>query len=104
MSGVMKLWNIVLDLLGVAVLVLKGRYSGPCEQFVGAYAGNISVSFALFFVAMLVMRPSPRGRASAALVVLAAVTLFEITDGFGVMTNVYDTRGHVASSAVAQKI
>jgi hypothetical protein len=95
----MKLRNIALDLLGVAVLVLKGRYSGPGELFIGAYAGNISVSFALYFVAMFLMRPSPRGRASAALVVLASVTLFEITDGFGVMANVYDALDLVANAA-----
>jgi hypothetical protein len=95
----MKLRNVVLDLLGVAVLVLKGRYSGPGEQFVKAYAGNLGVSFALYFVAMLVMPQSARGRVSAALVTLAAVTLFEITDGFGVMANVYDAWDLIANAS-----
>lgn len=97
MSGAMKLRNLVLDLLGVAVLVLKGRYSGPGEQFIRAYAGNLGVSFALYFVAMLAIRQSTRGRVSAALITLTAVTLFEITDGLGVMANVYDAADLIAN-------
>jgi hypothetical protein len=95
----MKSRNVILALLGVAVLVGSSHYAGPGEQFVRAYAGNIGVSFALYFVVLLAMQRRPRPRLSAALVVLLAVTLFEISDGFGILDNVYDEWDLVADAA-----
>jgi len=88
--GGLKVRNVVLALAGAAVLVLKGRYSGPLEELVHSYAGNVSVSFALYFAALSTTLALRRPRLVAALSSLAAVEAFEVTDGFGVMANVFD--------------
>jgi len=70
--------------------VLKSAYSGPFEAVVHSYGGNFTVTFALYFAAVSATHNLRRPRLIAALAALAAVTLFEITDGFGVLANVYD--------------
>jgi hypothetical protein len=95
----MKSRNVILALLGVAVLVGASRYAGPGEQAVRAYAGNLAVSFALYFATLSATQRWPRSRLGAALITLSAVTLFEISDGFGVMDNVFDQWDFVANGA-----
>lgn len=87
---------MVFIILGIAILVVKPVYSGPGEDIVYAYAGNASVSFALYFLALIAF--ARRGitdgglaRAFAAGLVLIVVEFFEIADGFGFMDNTYDT-------------
>jgi hypothetical protein len=99
MNGARKLRTIVMALLGAAVLVLKRHYAGPGGQFVGDYAGNIGVSFALYFAASSSTLEWAYPRISAAALTLTAVTLFEITNGFGVMANVYDPWDLAANAA-----
>lgn len=82
--------NVALALLGALVLVLKGRYAGPGATLVHGYAGNVSVSFALYFAAVSATHALPPPRWWAAGLTLAAVTAFELSDGFGVMANVVD--------------
>ena len=91
--------NIGLAVLGAAVLVLKSSYSGPFEQIVHSYAGNFAVTFALYFAAVSSTHRLKRPRLLAALAALVAVTLFELTDGFGVMANVYDPLDVLANAA-----
>jgi hypothetical protein len=85
-----KIRSIVFVLLGVAVLLLKQHYAGPLHEVVRAYAGNLSVSFALYFVFTNLRFPTRIRRLVAALFAFAAVELFEAFDGFGVMSNTYD--------------
>jgi hypothetical protein len=87
--------NTAFVLLGVAVLVLKPAYGGPGEELFFAHAGNVSVSFALYFVALMAFARRgvgdvPLARVLAAALTLVAVEAFEIADGFGVMENVWD--------------
>ncbi len=99
--------NVLFVLLGVAGLVLKGRYSGPASDLVHSYGGNIAASFAAYFWAKLVtatfvvrfladgahrdqVAPSNLPRVLAAGLALLLVQLFEVFDGFGLMSNVYD--------------
>jgi hypothetical protein len=86
----MKTRNISFILLGVAVLVLKSHYSGPFEVPVHSYAGNIAVSFAVYFLALRIPAGSGYRRLYASAIALAAVELFEVFDGFGIMSNTYD--------------
>ena len=91
--------NVVFAVLGAAALVCKHSYAGVGERVVHSYGGNFVVSFALYFAflgAMLIFR-SPRLLAAAA--VLTVVTAFEMTDGFGVMANVYDRLDIAADAA-----
>ena len=90
--------NIGLAVLGAAVLVSKSSYSGPFEQVIDSYAGNVAVSFALYFAAVSATHSLRRPRLLAALFTFAVVTLFETTDGFGLMANVYDPLDLLANS------
>lgn len=91
--------NVLFVLLGVAGLVLKGHYSGPCQDAVHSYGGNIAASFAVYFMASHLHFNSKSRRLLTAGVALAPVELFEATNGFGAMANVYD-RVDCAANAV----
>lgn len=82
--------NVLFALIGAAALVLKGRYLGPFQELVHSYAGNVSASFAVYFVVgCLPFAPRYRQLLTAG-IALAVVQVFEALDGFGVMSNVYD--------------
>ena len=85
-----KTRNVFFALLGVAGLVLMGHYSGPYQQAVHSYGGNITASFAVYYMVALLPLPPRFGKLLTAGLALAVVELFEISNGFGVMTNVYD--------------
>jgi hypothetical protein len=90
--------RVVFILLGVAALVLKPHYNGPLREFVWSYGGNAAVSFSVYFlVTFLPFTGGFRKLLSAGLALLV-VQLFEATDGFGVMGNVYDPIDFVANA------
>ena len=91
--------NVVLALLGGAVLVLVPAYDGPLEEVLGSYGGNVAVSFALYFAAINATSRYRRPRLLAASITLLAVELFEAMDGFGVMANTFDPLDFVANAA-----
>jgi hypothetical protein len=94
-----KARNVLFVLLGVSGLVLKGHYAGPYQDMVLSYGGNIAASFATYFVVTF-LPLSPRfTRLWTAALALAVVELFELSNGFGVMTNVYDP-ADLAANAV----
>jgi len=76
-------------LLGVAGLLIKGWLSGSAGELVHSYLGNLTVSFAVYFLVSLAARQA-LGRLTIALIALLAVETFELANGFGIMTNVYD--------------
>lgn len=79
-------------------MVLKGRYPGPFRDVVLSYGGNMTASFAVFFIVRQVSTPRPLDWLPSAIIALLVVELFEVTDGFGVMTNVYDPFDLVANA------
>ena len=91
--------RVAMVLLGCAGLVLKPRFAGPVGDVVWSYWGNVTVSFAVFFIAGLVAPVRRHGRLAVAAVALLVVGLFEATDGFAVMTNVYDPGDFIADAA-----
>jgi len=91
--------DVVFSVIGAVCLVLKGAYNGPLQQVVHSYGGNFVVSFALYFACLSATSEWRRPQAAAALLTLAAVTAFELTDGFGIMANVYDPIDLVANAA-----
>jgi len=93
-----KARNVLFTLLGVAGLVLKGRYSGPYQVAVHSYGGNIAASFALYFVLTHLPLPQKFRRLVTAGIALAVVELFEATNGFRIMTNVYDQADYAANA------
>jgi len=93
-----KTRNVFFVLLGVAVLILKRRYSGPFQEAVVSYAGNVGVSFAVYFIILHLPFHVGARRLLTAASALVVVELFEAFDGFGVMTNVYDPVDFVANA------
>ncbi len=93
-----KARNDFFVLLGVAALVLKRHYSGPFVEIVHSYGGNIAASFAVYFVVRILTSDWRYGRLVAAGIALLVVGLFEAADGFGAMTNVYDSVDFVANT------
>jgi hypothetical protein len=91
--------NVVFALLGGMGLVFKHAYQGPLAEIVHSYGGNFAVSFALYFAAVSATVRLGFGRPAAVAATLVAVEVFELTDGFGVMSNVYDTVDLVANAA-----
>ena len=85
-----KTRNVFFVLLGVTGLVLKGHYSGPYQEAVLSYGGNIAASFAVYYVVALLPLPLRFRKLLTAGLALLVVELFEALNGFGVMTNVYD--------------
>ncbi len=82
--------NLLFILLGIALLLFKGRYSGPLDEIVHSYAGNLSVSFAVYFNFANLEFPQRFKGVLTAASALAVVELFEAFDGFGIMSNTYD--------------
>jgi hypothetical protein len=82
--------TVGLIVLAVAAFILKRSYHGPCAVPVTSYLGNVSISFALYFLATIVARRVGQARLFAAACSLLVVETFELLDGFGIMSNVYD--------------
>lgn len=79
--------------------MLKGRYSGPANELVQSYGGNVAASFAVYFLAKRVTARSHLPHASAAALAFMVVQLFEVLDGFRLMKNVYDRLDLAANTA-----
>jgi hypothetical protein len=97
MSGKEKVRNVLFILLGVLVLVLKHNYNGPYSEIVKSYSGNLSVSFAIYFIICLSSNNWKKNKFITATIALIIVELFEITNGFGIMKNVFDTIDLIAN-------
>lgn len=93
-----KARSVFFVFLGVAALVLKKHYFGPYVESIHSYGGNVSASFAVYFV----VRISTSGLRYEGLVTAGIafliVELFEATNGFGVMANVHDPVDFVANA------
>ena len=92
-------YQVVMVLIGVVGLVTKRNMGGWFGDLAWSYWGNITASFSVFFVVGLVPHFRKPGRLGTAAIALVVVELFELTDGFGVMSNVYDTLDLVANAA-----
>lgn len=97
MSATFRYRNLLMILAGVAGLVLKRWLARWLGDPALSYAGNLSASFAVYFLAWMVPL---RGltRVMAAGLALVVVEAFELTDGFGVMSNVYDPYDYLANA------
>ena len=92
-----RIRNLLFILLGVMVLLFKRSYTGPCAEIFYRHGSNFSVSFAVYFIAKLGFYSLPYPRLLSAVGALLAVELFELTNGFGVMSNVYDPWDYLAN-------
>ena len=83
-------------LAGVAALLIKSWFLNSTGSLAHAYLGNVAASFAVFFVVAFAAAPKLH-RIWIAALALAIVEAFELTDGFGLMTNVYDPFDYLAN-------
>jgi len=89
--------NIFMVLAGVAGLLIKHWFSGSLSELAYSHLGNLAVSFAVYFLVSIL----PRGRmnrVTIAVIALVVVEGFELTNGFGIMTNVYDSFDYLANA------
>jgi hypothetical protein len=89
MKASRQIFSVLMILIGVAGLLIKHWLAGAAGELVHSYLGNFSVSFAVYFVISIGARPR-LSRLTVALIALLVVEIFELTNGFGIMTNVYD--------------
>ena len=94
-----KVRNVLFTLCGAAGLALKGRYHGPYQAVVRSYCGNIAASFAVYFLLTNLPFCVKLGRLPTAGCALAVVGLFEVTNGFHLMSNTYDPVDYAANAA-----
>jgi hypothetical protein len=80
----------MLVLLGAGLLVAKPWYRGPMAYVVQSYGGNVAASFAVYFIVGIAASRHGFNRMATAAAALLVVEAFELTDGFGVMSNVFD--------------
>ncbi len=89
--------DLCMVLAGVACLLLKRWFAGFLGDLAINYLGNVSASFAAYFVVSIAARPRLR-RVMIVGAALLVVELFELTDGFGIMSNVYDPFDYLANA------
>jgi asparagine N-glycosylation enzyme membrane subunit Stt3 len=89
-SNKQKARNVLFILLGVLLLLLKHSYNGSGQEIVKSYFGNLSISFAVYFLISFSSDHWKQNKLITAIISLTIVELFEITNGFGIMTNVFD--------------
>lgn len=89
--------NLLMVLAGVTGLLLKRWFAKFLGNFALSYVGNLSASFAVYF--LISMAAIPRlTRVMIAALALVVVEGFELTNGFGIMTNVYDPFDYLANA------
>lgn len=96
-SLILSIRNIVMILMGVSGLLLKRWVSSTISQIAYSYWGNITASFAVYFLVNNAAQNRVKGFIIG-LISLAIVQSFELTNGFGVMTNVYDPFDYLANA------
>ena len=84
-------------LAGVAGLLIKGWFADPIGELAYSYVGNLAVSFAVYFL-VSIPSGSRLNRVTMAVIALLVVEIFELADGFGIMTNVYDPFDYLANA------
>lgn len=97
MNARVQFRNLVMILAGVICLLLKRWFAEFLGDLAFSYVGNLSASFAVYFVVSIA--PIPKlTRAIAAGLALLIVESFELTNGYGIMTNVYDPLDYLANA------
>ncbi|MFL7867624.1 MAG: hypothetical protein AB8I58_02295 [Anaerolineales bacterium] len=89
--------DLLLVLAGVAGLLSKRWFTEYLGELALSYLGNLSASFAVYFI-VSIGTPPKLNRFLVVVIALLIVELFELTDGFGIMTNVYDLFDYLANA------
>lgn len=98
MPAAEKIRCVLLVMAGTVVFLFLDHYQGPYAGTVRGQGGNVAVSFSLYFLLLIPFWRTRSPRIMAAIAALAAVQLFEATNGFGVMGNVHDPLDYLANA------
>lgn len=90
---------VLFVLAAMVVFLMKAHCRGPLSEIFHNYGGNFVVSFAVYFIVAIALIDRGYGRWIAALTALLAVEGFELTDGFWIMSNVFDPLDLLANAA-----
>ena len=105
--------TLVMVILGVTCLLLKRWFTKYLGDLAFSYVGNLSASFAVYFLVSYTAKlsaatavhlpisipPMPKlTHVMVAAVALIVVESFEFTNGFGIMSNVYDPLDYLANA------
>jgi len=97
MDPILRKRNILMVLIGVSGLLLKSWFSDSISELTYCYLGNLSVSFAVYFLVSL-GADGRLNQVTCVSIALLVVEGFELTDGFGIMANVYDPFDYLANA------
>jgi hypothetical protein len=89
--------DVVLVLAGITGLLAKKWLSPALGELALCYFGNLAASFSVYFLVRIAFG-AKLGRLAIAGVALAVVETFELTNGFGLMSNVYDPFDYLANA------
>ena len=89
--------QLLMVLGGTVCLLLKRWFAKYLGDLAFSYVGNLSASFAVYFLVSMATVPKLT-RVMAAMLALLVVESFEFTNGFGIMTNVYDPFDYLANA------
>ncbi len=82
--------NLLFITIAICAFLLKTQYNGPYKELFISYWGNFWISFAVYFIVGVSNKYWRTNDFVTATIAILIVELFELTDGFGVMENVYD--------------
>ena len=88
--------NLTMILVGIFCLLIKSWFAGSIDNLAYSYLGNLSASFAVYFIVSMLPIRNLTWPLNA-LLALLIVESFELTNGFGIMTNVYDPWDYLAN-------
>ncbi|MDM7993084.1 MAG: hypothetical protein QUS11_07190 [Candidatus Fermentibacter sp.] len=92
-----RIHDVLLVLAGIAGLLAKKWLSPALGEITLSYFGNLAASFSVYYLVRMAFGVK-LGRLAIAGVALAVVETFELTNGFGVMSNVYDPFDYLANA------
>lgn len=97
MNAHIRFRDLLMVLAGVACLLSKRWFAKSLGDLAFSYIGNLSASFAVYFIVSIAATPKLT-RIMIAGIALLIVELFELTNGFWIMTNVYDPYDYLANA------
>ena len=82
--------KVILVLLAISAFILKSQYQGPYQELVINYGSNILISFGVYLLLSLYAETRDINKFIVFVIALTLVELFDVTNGYGFMKNIYN--------------
>jgi hypothetical protein len=83
--------KVILIILAISAFILKSQYQGPYQELVVNYGSNILISFVIYLLLSLYAEINDINRFIVFIIALTIVELFEVTNGYGFIKNIYSS-------------